>query len=456
VIGVLNDQGRVDDLSQSGAETMTIWVAPAEPESNKLRIDEIEGAPASLILSDDALDSLYSIQPIYFWDAANLRLIPDLRYVSQTRVPDKRANAIVQWIVDGPSLWLAGAQRLPVGTALRTNVVTFNGTLVVDLTPQAGANGREAIQRLYTQLRWSLRSLSDLPVELRIDDKVPDGLNPQVNYMAFNETDGLGSVSPRKFDIRDQKVVTVPALDPPLGVLGTKENANVVYAAVTRSAILAAFVRAGTGADPRRTLHIVRNGAQSTVVSDRRSSDMGRPAWIPGREILVVPSNGRLWAVSAADGRSFDITPNWMGNVRAMAISPDGRRIAMISAGQTYVASLNVDEKNAVTIGSSPRPVLSVELTAVAVAWDSESRLYVAGQSGSAAAIWQVTADGVVAKDYSLSLKGVVPTDVVAFAKSPRTLTGSVNVISGQTVYAFANGSPLTSEDDLRAPFFAT
>lgn len=457
VVGTLNDQGWVEDLNQPAARTMTFWVAPIEKDSNKLRIDRIDGAPAPLILSDQALDNtMYKIQTIYFWDAANLRLIPDVRYVPQTQVRDKRADAVVQWLLDGPTPWLTGAQRLPAGTARRSNVVTVNGALVVDLTAQAGANGGDAIQRLYNQLRWSLRSLSDLPIDLRIDGKVPDQLNPQANYLPFNETEGLGSVSQRKFDIRDQKVVTVAPTDPALGVLATKDNANVVYAAVTRSLILAAFVRAGTGGDPRRSLQIIRNGGQSTVVSDRRSADMGRPAWIPGREVLVVPSGGRLWAVAASDGHSVDVTPSRMDNVRAMAISPDGRRIAIVAEGQTYVASLNIDDKGAVTIGSNPHALLSGELTAVAVAWDSEARLYVAGQSGGAAAMWQVTADGGLAQDRSPSLKGIVPTDVVAFAKSRVSLTGDVNVISGQTVFAFANDSPLTSESELRAPFFTT
>lgn len=455
VIGVLNDQGRVEELSPPGERMMTLWVAPADDSNNSrrlYRIDEITNAPAALLLSDKALTRLYSIQPVYFWDAAQRNLIPDLRYLPLTQPAESRANMILQWLIDGPSAWLAGvagAKRLPTGMQKRGRLILRDGRYIVDFSAPTSETVEDVSARLYYQLRWSLRTtVVDPTVELRIDGKeqvIPGG---DQDYLSYNLSTGLQR---QTFDIKDQHVEPVPATNPPMPVLSTKDNTNVVYAAVERRSIYAAFVR--READGRRMLAIVRDSGASTVVSDlKRSADTGRPVWVPGQPALLVPSADRLYWV-AADGHASDITPSGVGKVKSIAIAPDGRRLAVVTATQVYVYSIAVDAKGAVLILPNPRAVLAGQVTPVGAAWDSEVWLYIAGTANGAPVMLQVTADGVVARIPPGTLGSVFPTDVVAYPKTPVNLSGQVFMISGQAVYPFG-AARLTQEPELRAPFF--
>ncbi len=461
IVGVLTDQGRVDELVDPVTRTMRFWVQPAEETSSRLRIDEIQGEPAprgGLLLSDEALIDLYRPQPVYFWDSEPSRLVPDLRYLPLTLNTEQRAFKILQWLIDGPSGWLTGAQRLPSGTAPKAQfVILHNGAFVVNLTAQAGASGQDDINRLYYQLRWSLRTPAGAPeVELQIEGKVQDIPGTADEYLQYNLTNELGSAG-QKFDIVDQRVVPLPAGATPPAVLTAKENLNVLYAALNRARTLAAFVRVAS--DGRRFLQFARERKAGKVDAKINSSfSMGRPAWVPGtNDHFVVTSGGRMYAVAAADGRSAEITPNQVGNVTRVAVAPDGRRVAFVASGQVFVASLKWDGER-VTVGSNPRRLLAGHLSASTVAWQSESWLYVAGTAGNAPAMWRVTADSVVAENLSKELRGVTPTDLIAYPAAPATtsrLAGELIVLTGQPGAYHFTGLLGTLEKDLHAPFFA-
>src|SRR5690606_33318826 len=122
VVGTLSN-GRVGESSPSSGGSMTFWVVPDPARPAEVRINEIEGGPGGLLLSDRALDEaqggIHRIQPVYFWDAEYQLLIPDLRYLPLTLSEEQRASRLVQWLVAGPSPWLEpAAQRLPAGLSV--------------------------------------------------------------------------------------------------------------------------------------------------------------------------------------------------------------------------------------------------------------------------------------------------------------------------------------------------
>jgi len=456
VVGPLTDQGRVDELAElTTTKTMTFWVTSPEQTPSRLRIDEIKGDSVGLLLSDDAFKDLYRIQPVYFWDAANSRLVPDLRYVPLTISTEQRATKIVQWLVAGPSSWLTGVQRLPTGTVPKAAVeLNGNGAFVVKLSAQAGAGGPDAVSRLYHQLQWSLRTGSVPKIELQIEDKTEEIPGTPEEYLQYNLANDVRPAG-QKFDIVKQRVVPLPAGITAPAMLKANENQGVVFAAINREMTLAAFVRLGSDG---RVLQIVREGKAGKVNAKKipQGSDMGRPVWIPGsNDQLIVPSGGRLYVVNAADGNSSDVTPSqFRGDVSRIAVAPDGRRVAFVAAGQAYVASLKFDDDK-VTVGLNPRPVLAGQLTAVAIAWASESWLYVTGKVGSAPAMWRATADSVVAENLSEDLKGKRPVDVVAHPMGPSSRSGELIVLTdepGARVFGTSMGA---LEADMLAPFFA-
>jgi Lipoprotein LpqB beta-propeller domain len=452
VVGILSDQGRIDNLADLATRTMTFWVVPDKDDRRSLRVDQIDDAPPGLLLSDTALTEYYRIQPIYFWDQNYSALVPDVRYVPLTTLPDVRAGQLVQWLVAGWSPWVTNAQGLPPGIA-PDRVVSENGTLVVKLTAETALD-EESLRRLYFQLQWTLRTPTSTPtMKLRIDDKdvtVPVGTD---DYLRYNLSYGFRDPAQR-YDIIDGKVVQIPPAATPSGALAAAENQNVVYAAVTRGGAAAAFVRLDQG---RRYLQIVNENAVITTKVPAATS-MGRPAFIPNspdslmKDSLMIASGGRLYAVSGIDGAAADVTR--VNGVTAVSVSPDGRRIAFVASKQVYVASL-ILANNAITLGPF-RPVLSGQIEATSVAWTSESWLDVAGGAiGGGPALWRVAADSVVAQNLSDKLAGVTVSELLAYPQWPgRTNTDVLLTTTDRVVYTFF--SNLTPAGDVKAPFFGT
>jgi Lipoprotein LpqB beta-propeller domain len=460
VVGLLTDQGRINELADlTAVRTMVFWVVPDVNNRSNLRVDEFSGAPGGLILSDQALIKYYRPQPIYFWDQANTRLVPDLRYVPLTITATQRASQLVQWLAAGPSAWLiGGAQGLPVGTS-SDPVVSENGTLVVKLSPQAASGGPDGLRRLLFQLQWSLRTPNNTPrVALSIDDTIQQVDASEQEYLQYNLSNAY-EVGPQRYDITaDLKVVPVPEGAAARPVLAAAENANVVSAAIGAGGTVAAFVRSTSNG--RRVLQIVHEAVGGKLDANLpQSSSLGRPAFVPGAgDVLLIATGGpfgRLYRVSTTDGSASDVTPRNLSGVSAVSVSPDGRRVALIAGGQAYVSSLSV-VNNTVTVGSSPRPILANQLTpATAVAWTDEAWLYVAGTSGGAPAMWHVTADSVVAENVSESVKELAVQDLVAYPKGPGGGSADVLAYTPSGIYTYFR--QLTPpEQPLRAPFFGT
>jgi hypothetical protein len=454
VVGLLNDRGRVDALADPNAGTNTgtmhFSVKTAEENSKHLRIDAITDAPpnASIMISDAALYEFYQVQPVYFWDVTNTRLIPDIRYVPNGLDPAVRANRIVQWLLNEPSPWLGdSAQRLPSGAALKSTVVIRDGRLEVNLNAQAGASA-PAIQRLYRQLQWSLQSDAGATlIDLSIEDKLQTNLGGLDDYRAYDLSWSLAARG-QKYDIVDGKVVAASTLNPP-PVLSAKENAGVVYAAMNRNATMA-LVRTQT--NNRGYLQLVKDSAPTIRVNVPYPNGMGRPVWVTN-DLLVLPSGNHLYSVTSS-GDWKDLTPPNRGPITKVSVSPDGRRIAFVAGQQAVVASLILGADNSADLGSSMRDILKGVVAANAVAWASEGWLYVAGTSGSVPTLWRATADGVIGEDNSSKLAGVTPTDMVAYPTAPFASVSAPEVLlyANQAIYQMQGTA--NQDAKLKAPFF--
>lgn len=457
VVGILGDLGQVTAPpgDPAAVRTMKFWMVLKGDAS--LLIDQIEftgDPPPGLMISDDTLTEFYRPQPIYFWDATNTHLIPDLRYLPLTLGRDQRAQKVVQWLLDAPSPWLLGtpfAQRLPSGMSIKDGVTkTASGAWVINLAAPNGLGGDDAVRRLYYQLQWSLRLGNTPSIDLEIEGQPQHIAAPGDDYLRFNLYYDLTQVRVQNFDIVDGRVVAVPqnsTAQP--AVLKSKDNANVVYAAVDRSAATLALVR--TDSANKRYLQIVRD-ADGTHVDAKlpHRTDMGRPVWLPGTDLILVVSGGLLYAVQSS-GEVTDITPAHKTGVTSVSVAPDGRRIAWVAGGDAFVAPLMADGVK-VDIGASPMPLLADELQATGIVWTSEAWLYVVGTSGGAGAMWQTTLDGAVARN--VDLKGAKPTDLVALASGTTQAAGQVLLYTEQGRYTF--GTLLSGDNSLKNPFFVS
>jgi hypothetical protein len=447
VVGQLNSQGRVDDLSRSTGGQMTFWVVPA-PDNRYLRIGEIQGAPSGLLISDVALTEMYRIQPIYFWDANYEQLIPDLRYLPLTFTEVNRAGRLVQWLVGGPSSSLIGAARvLPSGTVAES-VQIRDEKYVVNLNAVATADGGETPEHLLPQLRWSLSNGSNSrQVELQIDGKSVAADTTEA-FRNFNQAWVSREIKPR-FDIVDRKVVPSTGAAAPT-VLASPDNLDVDRAAINRDETVMALVRLRPSG--QRYLQIVKADGPTTLNVELQSFDMSRPSFVPGADpYVVVASNGGLYLISTENGAVRNITPNRIDDVTAVVVAPDGRRIAFIAGGQTYVTSLVVDGEGLTVGWANPRPILADRVVASGVAWVDDTWLYVGGTAAGAPAMWRVTADGVVAKDESSDLRGLPVTEVMAAPRWPASQYAEVIIYTSSGPYLFSTSTTQIGEQQ---PFF--
>jgi hypothetical protein len=197
----------------------------------------------------------------------------------------------------------------------------------------------------------------------------------------------------------------------------------------------------------------VRDNGNARVASQLPTrASMGRPVFVPdGSDMVLVPSGGHLYEVSATTGGYTELIPRNIGGITEVSVGPDGRRIAFVAAGQAYLATLVVTDSG-VSIGN-PRPILPNALTVSAVAWTTETWLYVSGTTPAGPVLWRVTADSVVARNLSDGLRQTNVTDLVAYPSWPPA-RGNSEVIAytaNQGIYTYITS--LTSES-LHQPFY--
>jgi len=459
-VGMLTDRGRVDELANLPTQSMTFWVTADDQLG--LRINEIEGWPVGqLLLSQDGLTEFYRMQPIYFWDRDYKTLVPDLRYVPRTITREGRADRQLAWLVDEPSPWLSGVvQSLPAGTTKEETVVPDeDGTLQVRLTAAVPPGDDQAAKRLMFQLLWSLADGESIPeIGLYVDGQFVDVTFSDDEFRSYLNTWSYRG-QPERYDIVEGVVQPI-AGTPPRNELSVPANASVVSAAIRRDpAAAAAFVTEDEFG--RRTLQLVTNGESRPIdLQLPANSELGRPFFVPGTDVLLVPTggpNGRLMAVSVSDGTTSEVaTGGPLPGVSAAAVSPDGRRVAVVANGALYVAPLTVSA-GTVTIGSATRPrqLLAGQLTATTVTWTAESWLLVAGTRGDdQPALWRVTSDGVVADDLSGTMGDLLVDDLVCWPDWRNSQDGDrdVRAVTNNGVYTFVR--QFSPEPNLIAPFF--
>jgi hypothetical protein len=387
-VGTLGDNGILSPVSDGAEIEYELTVSAISGKTGLF----VTKPPQVLLLSDTALNKFYERRTLYFWNLEHTGLVPDMRYLSRETPPEQRPNEIIKWLVDGPADWLEGAvERLPEDTQVVGNVpAPSNDKLQVNLTGQAvqPPDDPAALDRLRRQLMWSLRP--DLPGTLAL--KV--GSQEQSDYAG---TDYLTSnpayalqPAPERFLIYNgqvRRMSNYPNATESLPVLRPEANREVKAAAFAGagSRRFAALVVAAGGRSELR-VGAAQAGEQADLARiGLPGGSTGQPVWAitsadphtPGIGLIAV--GGKLYsfasdgsAVSAVDG------PAPSGGITAVAVAPDGRRLALVAAGKLYVGALSTGGDGLQLL--LPRPILTPELREVSAAdWSSETGLTIAG-----------------------------------------------------------------------------
>jgi hypothetical protein len=421
-VGVLDENGSLDPKPP----VLTLpspFMFQTEPASVSGQNLLLSNAPNFLMLSLEGLESLFEMRPVYYWDNADRNLVPDLRYVSKGISDEKRVKAIIdQWLA-GPSDFLKRSVSTPIvpdtadNPLLDGNKVTVNFPTPVSL----GSDPPKALRHLAWQIRWSVhRPSSQVTVEIQFDgrsqlvdnDETYLEANPALPRQARSVLD-----DDRLFAVLDGKVIPVFANTSVPAVLDAPENSGVVSAAINRPNRTAALVRQGTGGNLE--LWLGRNSADPRYVRADlpATTAMSRPSYLPGTDShLLIAAGGVLYDV-APDGSKRDIQLSTPGNVTAVAVAPDGARVALVTDRGVFVAPLDT---KATSIGTARELYLPGVTDVRGVGWVYEHRLVVASAGAGAAALTDVAIDNGYLKAINLSnLGGAQLTQVSALPGNP-------------------------------------
>jgi hypothetical protein len=414
-IGVLNSRGSVDPKPIRTSYTHPFTVVPEE-HGKGLRI---ANPPPGMLLSDEGLDNLYEVQPIYFWDTANRSLVPDLRYINRSLSQANRLVQLTGWLRDGPSEYLKPAVNpLPAAIEIKDRPVLDGtaGGVRINLSAKA-ASVQGQLSKFLLQLRWSLRSLASAVV-LQIEGQRQD-LGRDVGWDNPAAAPDGQKESPR-FGVTDGKVRQLAGDPITSPTLTSDVNAGVVSAAILRSPVQqVALVRDEAPGRVRLWLGSYNQAAKTVqyAPTDLAAEAMSRPVGLTTPTVsdpaFLVAADGRLCAVSVASKQSVDRTPPGIVGVTAVSVARDGRRVALVASGRVYAGVLTFD-------GSSPsvaqlEEVQSTLSDAVGVAWSREEWLVVAGRVAGQWALVELTLDSALVEQMPLrNLSGLTVTRVVA------------------------------------------
>jgi hypothetical protein len=394
----------------------------AEPrrDSYKIKIGTVAGqsglfvteAPQALLISDEALNIYYEEQPVYFWNTDYSGLVPDVRYMPDTVPVEQRPTTIMNWLLNGPAPWLS-VSDLADGTTLIGKVFKdSDNKLQITLSTQALPSSETAtvLDRLRRQLQWSLRPL--LPAGTQMVLKVGHqdaGSYSSQDYLASNPANRLTG-DPERFVVYGGKIrrlsgsanvaAQIPVLDP-------DENKDVRFAAMSSSGsrTFAAVVSTSGKGDTLRVAAAATGGQAALQPITGLTGPLGEPAWaITGDDpdkpddgaIGLITANNKLYSFSAKKGEA-QLIP-WTGQgtkITAVAVAPDGRRVALVVDGKLYRAALTTGG-DAPALGP-PQQIRPAGLLSVsAVGFNSEGWLTVAGvrSSDKRTTIVDVSIDG--------------------------------------------------------------
>jgi hypothetical protein len=387
--------------------------------------------PTTTLMTVDALREYYEQRTIYFWSIDGATLVPDLRYLPKEVGRPLRPTRLLDWLAAGPATVLEPvAQKLPADSQRLGTAPLDNQQLTVTWSAVAD---EEQKRNLVTQIIWSLGRTEFSRLNFRVGG---DTTTYDVNAGADGPKPAYPiSDTPQRYAIEDGVVHRLsgpPSADLP--PLAAEINRDIAMAAFTTGGAQtrAAVVVASEGGPVLRVGQAPGTVTALRTVGGVPRSPTSRPVWLPRPEGLgLIAANGRLYQFDAAGGSS--LVHDIPGGVSAVAVAPDGNRIALVAGGRLYVIPITVSSK---VVRVHDVRLITTSLTGLtAVAFSGENRLVVAGQqSKGRPAMVDISVDGGV-ELYRVNDTIQSVTMIAAFPENP------VSDARNQPVMFEANGT---------------
>jgi hypothetical protein len=332
--------------------------AADEPYSRALTLVQVDGEwrinnpPPELLVTSSEFATAFRQRVLYFLDRTGTVVVPDVRHVVIGQTPANRANRLITMLFRGPSSRLADAvsSQFTARSALRSNpFIDSEGVLQVDLTG-VDVSTQEARRALAAQLVWTLSPTAPR-IAITVDGEPLDPAQRvyTINTVTSFDPDrlaGTGQVASDPFYVRNDGAV-VGLLDgtPVPGPLGT---ASVPVKAAAQSSATGALAAVADAPAGGQELLVTLTSANDRADPLLKANTLTAPSFTrTGDEVWVVQNGGtkpEVYRVSASGNPSRERVGSAQlagrGPVTALALSPDGVRVAIVAGEKLYVGVL--------------------------------------------------------------------------------------------------------------------
>ena len=360
----------------------------------------LKNPPEQVVLLDSTFAERYETRSVYFpaTDDAAGTLVPDLRWMpTSVRNDQERYSQITDWLLDGPSDWLAGSvdSSFPRNTANKS-VTVKNSRVTVDVSPQAAQQSAGPPSDMSAQLAWSLGLSDSTHLSLLVDGQERlSGPVSDWNYRSRAPSDDPAARNLSYF-LTGDGAVAADHLDAPFV---TGESLGLA------AAVLEPHGDRIAGVTYRDSAARLVAGPPGTVarIDSFAAGVITDPQWF-NRDRLLVLADGQPTLVKIADGKSraIDIPDAPTGAISQLSLSPDSRRLAYVLNGRAWVVPITEVDGMTVEVGTPQRVGLDVEQV-TDIGWSQETRLLMIGTVPDTEDwLWEVSIDNA----YQQPLKG--------------------------------------------------
>jgi len=381
VVARIDAEGRYAQAPPEASESVTFDMV--RDDAGQWRI---ASAPDGVILPESVVDDQLRSTPVFFLSPDEAYLVPEIRWFPARNI----ATSVVKALLDGPSPWLRDAvtTAVPDGVQLTPEAVYVDADGVAQVTLGPAPTVLSADRPLLlAQIEASLRLL------------------PGVGTVRVQAGQGGPSL---------ENAVQLARPTAPSGPVEFIQGDRLVeYGSDGVSAV--AGVNPLTGLDARYPardsqggVRVMLSGPDRLVTVPTVGEDI--QTLVTGDE-LVAPSVDRFgwsWTASRTGGivaarigdDNVDVGAEWLDGriVRALRVSPDATRIAVVSLGgdgySVDVAGIDRDESGTPQQLGEPVQVGASLTEATAVVWVGGTTLGVVGRSGASTALHMVQVGG--------------------------------------------------------------
>jgi hypothetical protein len=458
VIGTIDASGvytpRLQGDGSGVGETPVTFTFGLVKSKGQWRIDQLQNG---LLIDEGQFQRYYQPQrSVYFYDLAELHLVPDPRYTSLSD-----SQLLANWLIKQLSLQPRPQLQGAVSTELpaQTSPTVTMGATVKVAVPGARQLDSTTRNRLAGQIALTLDQV-DPGQEFSITDNgkpvtIPVVGGTEFSASEFQQSPGHGGTAhePRSlFYIRTGAVWTAAGKPMP-GPLGKASNGlhSVALADLSGSKNLAAAGTAGPAHKYRLLVGTQQRGLHPTGLV----GDLSRPAWVPGMDELWVGDGSRIFRV-ANGGKPAEVSATTgsgkiAGTVTALRFSPEGSRIALVLTLPDHSAQLWVGA--VVRNGSQVRVdnLQAISPSGVAItdaAWNDELMVFAIGTDKATGRgdVFEVQCDGSLWSPKGIGNLPMVPDSITVAKGQPAAVSSDRTLwVQGGDNWVGLNGGTSTS-----------